>query len=141
MIDKAIAMALKAHEGKLDLAGRPYILHPLRVAMKFAGSEDLFSAAVLHDVVEDSSVTFAQISKAFNPFVAKVVDALTRREGEDYLIEFIPRCRENAFATLIKIADIEDNLDPNLLLALGDTGIAFVNRYLHALKILKEVKS
>jgi (p)ppGpp synthase/HD superfamily hydrolase len=138
MIDKAIAMALKAHKGQVDKSGRPYILHPLRVAMKFAGNGELFAAAVLHDVVEDSSITVAQISKAFNPFVAAVVDALTCRKGEVYITEYIPRCRENPIATLIKIADLEDNLDPTRLVALKDT--PFVDRYLRALKILKEVK-
>ena len=138
MIDKAIAMALKAHKGQTDKSGRPYILHPLRVAMKFAGCDELFVAAVLHDVVEDSPITVKDIEKAFGPKIADIVDSLTRREGEMYLTEFIPRCKLNSDALIIKIADIEDNLDPNRLLALGDTSIAFVNRYLQALKILRE---
>ena len=68
-----------------DKAGRPYILHPLRVAFKFTGDDEMYAAAVLHDVVEDSSVTIDNIFKAFSPYVAQIVDSLTRREGEVYL--------------------------------------------------------
>jgi len=139
MIEKAIAMALKAHKGQLDLAKMPYILHPLRVAFKFTGADDLFAAAVLHDVVEDSSITIEAIHKAFGPYVAEIVDRLTRREGEVYLTEFIPRCKKNQLAAAIKIADIEDNLDPERMLPISLEGFSRVKRYYQALKVLKGI--
>ena len=135
MIEKAIAMALKAHKGQTDLTGRPYILHPLRVAFKFTGSDEMFAAAVLHDVVEDSPITVSDIQKAFNPFVAEIVDSLSRREKELYLDEYIPRCKQNQFASVIKIADLEDNLSPERVLAVYKT--SRVGRYYQALQILK----
>jgi (p)ppGpp synthase/HD superfamily hydrolase len=137
MIDKAIAMAVKAHKGQVDKAGRPYILHPLRVAFKFTGDDEMYAAAVLHDVVEDSSVTIDNIFKAFSPYVAQIVDSLTRREGEVYLTEFIPRCKLNQAAAVIKIADIEDNLNPQRMLALSKEDLGRVKRYNQALKILR----
>jgi len=51
-IERAIAIAAEAHEGKVDKAGAPYILHPLRVMLKMATTEERI-VAVLHDVVED----------------------------------------------------------------------------------------
>jgi (p)ppGpp synthase/HD superfamily hydrolase len=137
MIEKSIAMALKAHKGQLDLAGNPYILHPLRVAFKFTGDEVMYAAAVLHDVVEDSSITVANIRKAFNPRIAEIVDSLTRRDGEDYLTEFIPRCKLNQSAAVIKIADIEDNLNPQRTLAPTKENLSRVKKYYQALEILR----
>ena len=51
-IERAIAIVAEAHEGKVDKAGAPYILHPLRVMLKMATTEERI-VAVLHDVVED----------------------------------------------------------------------------------------
>lgn len=137
MIDKAIAMALKAHKGKVDLSGFPYILHPLRVASNFIGCEELYVAAVLHDVVEDSPITVANIEKAFNHYVARIVESLTRIDGEPYLTGFIPRCKLNQESAVIKIADIEDNLDPRRILAPTKENLARVKKYYQALEILR----
>ncbi len=137
MIEKAIAMALKVHKGQLDLARNHYILHPLRVAFKFTGSEEMFAAAVLHDVVEDSAITIADIRKAFNPFVAEIVDSLSRREGEVYLTDYIPRVKQNQFAAAIKIADLEDNLNPVRALTPTKENLSRVKKYYQALEILR----
>jgi len=60
MLEKAIQCAVKAHAGQKDKAGAPYILHPLRIMMKMDNQAGMI-AAVLHDVVEDSSVTLADL--------------------------------------------------------------------------------
>jgi (p)ppGpp synthase/HD superfamily hydrolase len=52
-LKRAIAIAAEAHEGMVDKAGAPYILHPLRVMMRMETIQKMI-AAVLHDVVEDS---------------------------------------------------------------------------------------
>ncbi len=137
MIEKAIAMALKAHKGQTDLSGNPYILHSLRVAFKFTGDDFMFAAAVLHDVVEESAITIADIRKAFNPFVDEIVDRLSRREGEVYLTDYIPRVKQNQFAAAIKIADLEDNLDPKRMLPISLDGFRRIKKYHQALAILR----
>lgn len=105
----AIHVALYAHSGQRDKAGSPYILHPLRVMLAM-DSEEAMIAAVLHDVVEDSAVTVADIRDTFGGTVADAVDALTRREGEDYT-DFITRCGTNPLARRVKQADLHDNRD------------------------------
>lgn len=57
-LERAIEIARKAHEGQSDKGGAPYITHPLRV-MERAGPEEAKMAAVLHDVVEDTTVIIA----------------------------------------------------------------------------------
>ena len=53
LLEKALAIAVEAHRGQKDRAGKPYILHPLRV-MGRVSTEDEQIVAILHDVVEDT---------------------------------------------------------------------------------------
>ena len=65
--DKALMVALTSYSGRLDKAGLPHILHPLRVAAKFPGNEPWAVIAPLHDVVEDTFDTYRQITLASVP--------------------------------------------------------------------------
>lgn len=83
-LEKAIAIAVRAHEGQKDKAGAPYVLHPIRLMVRM-DSELEMTAAVLHDVVEDSAWTLELLrAEGFSEEVLEVVDHLTRREGESY---------------------------------------------------------
>lgn len=106
----AVALATKAHLGQKDKAGAVYINHPLRVMSRMSTDEEKM-AAVLHDVVEDTSITLQDLSVAGYPkAVVDAVDALSRRKGETYE-QFIERLMPNALARKVKIADLEDNMD------------------------------
>ena len=105
-LERAIAIAV---EGQKDKAGEPYILRPLRVMFAIEG-EDAQTAAVLHDVVEDSGWTLdAQRAEGFSETVVAAVDALTKREGEAYT-DFVARAAATPIGRAIKIADLRDNL-------------------------------
>jgi (p)ppGpp synthase/HD superfamily hydrolase len=83
----ALWLAEEAHRGQLR-KGRavPYVLHPVCVAsllLTAGADEDLVVAGYLHDVVEDSSVTLAEIEERFGPRVAHLVDEVTERKVED----------------------------------------------------------
>jgi (p)ppGpp synthase/HD superfamily hydrolase len=109
-LEKAILIAVEAHQGQTDKAGEPYILHPLRVMFRVS-SETEKIAGVLHDIVEDSAWTIADLRKeGFSEGVLAVVECLTRREKEGYE-EFIGRVQLNPAARSVKIADLEDNMD------------------------------
>ena len=60
LIEASLNIALRAYAGKVDKAGREYILHPLRVMAKMKTDEEM-SAALLHDVLEDSEITAEQL--------------------------------------------------------------------------------
>jgi len=108
---KALKFAVTAHGPQLDLDSLPYILHPARVAEHFVirGQWELAVAAVLHDTVEDTDTTMLDIGSEFGPRVMQLVDAVSRRSYETYA-EFIDRCSKDAEASLIKLADIRDNM-------------------------------
>lgn len=109
-LERAIEIALTAHTGDTDKTGATYIRHPLRV-MGEMDSETERIVAVLHDVVEDSEYELKDIEDEFGSDVCAAVDALTKRDGEAYLEEFIPRCAQNEIACHVKQADIKDNMD------------------------------
>ncbi|GED25145.1 hypothetical protein BAG01nite_12470 [Brevibacillus agri] len=114
-LEKAIALAAQAHAGQTDKGGNPYILHPLRVMLNMPTDETKI-AAVLHDVLEDTAVTVADLQAAgFSEPVIAAVIALTRREGEAYE-DFIRRAKQDAIARQVKLGEIEDNMDLSRIL-------------------------
>jgi (p)ppGpp synthase/HD superfamily hydrolase len=106
----AIALAAEAHKHQKDRAGKPYILHPLRLMFRMT-SEKAMTAAVLHDVVEDTEWTLEDLrEEGFPDDVLFAVDCLTQRKGEPYS-SLIQRAKLSPIAVRVKIADLEDNMD------------------------------
>lgn len=108
-LEKAIEIALDAHTEQEDKAGETYICHPLRV-MQAMDTETERIVVVLHDVVEDSEYELEEIEDEFGSEVCNAVAALTKRDGDDYLDDFIPRAADNDIARKVKRADIKDNI-------------------------------
>lgn len=116
-INDAIAMAVEAHSSQVDKNGQPYIFHPLRVMNEvyFKGADiSTIRAAVLHDVVEDTDVTLDAIEVIFGDQTAELVQIVSRLGDETYK-EFIEFIALDPDATLIKLADIRDNMNPDRL--------------------------
>ena len=78
---RAYEVAAKAHEGQIRNSGEAYISHPLAVATILAGlglDDITVAAALLHDAVEDTGVTLAELETEFGPDVAAIVDGVTK---------------------------------------------------------------
>jgi hypothetical protein len=115
-IEKPLQIAAKAHEGQKDKEGLPYILHPLRVMQKVQGEEAMI-VAVLHDVIEDTSVTAEHLRQAgFSDKVIASLLCVTHRKDEPYA-DYVVRCKGNDIARRVKLAELEDNsrLDRTIL--------------------------
>jgi (p)ppGpp synthase/HD superfamily hydrolase len=107
-IEKALEIAAQAHAGQKDKEGLPYILHPLRVLNGVEGEEAQI-VAVLHDVVEDTTVTLDDLRRAgFSETVLAAVQCVTHGNDEPYA-EYVVRCKANAIARQVKLADLHDN--------------------------------
>lgn len=106
-------LARRYHDGQVDRLGAPYIEHPRAVADLLAGGPaTLQAAAWLHDVLEHTAATTADLLVAGVPFeVVRLVEVLSRQPGEDYLA-FIERVCTDPAAVRVKIADALHNLDP-----------------------------
>ena len=137
-MDAAIQLARQAHEGQLDKGGRPYISHPLRVMGSVTGEHERMTA-VLHDVVEDTDVTLADLTRLGCPEpVRTAVDAVTKRPGEPAEL-YLARVAANPIAVLVKRADIADNLSPERLSRLDkQTQERLRAKYENALRLLAE---
>jgi (p)ppGpp synthase/HD superfamily hydrolase len=80
-IDKAIYWAIKYHAGQYRQSGEPYYSHPLEVAYMVADyllRTDIIITAILHDTIEDTSLTAEMIETAFGGKIAGQVEDLTR---------------------------------------------------------------
>ncbi|GAA2995063.1 phosphohydrolase [Actinokineospora diospyrosa] len=110
-VDDAIRIARAAHGAQLDKSGRPYIEHPLRVMASVTSEHERMTAA-LHDVVEDTAVTLADLAAAgCPPEVVAAVDAISKRP-EETQVEYLTRVVANPIARAVKHADIADNSAP-----------------------------
>lgn len=137
-IEKALQIAAKAHEGQKDKDGQPYILHPLRVMHTVAGSEAQI-IALLHDVVEDTSVTIEDLRAAgFSETILDGVRCVTHGKGESYAA-YVVRCKANPLGRQVKLADLEDNMRLTRLLLRPErleSDLARLRKYVLAYKFL-----
>ena len=126
IVARAEAIARAAHDGQVDKAGMPYADHPARVAARCAPDEEAMAAAWLHDVLEDTDVSAAQLRAHGIPdAVIAAVESLTRRHDEQ-ADDYYARVAANPLALKVKRADLADNSDPSRLaaLALQDRALA-----------------
>lgn len=113
-IEKAIEFATRAHEGQLRKSGEPFISHPLaveKILESWGMDEDTLVAGVLHDTVEDTSVTLDDIKNEFGESVAFLVDGVTKlsaaRSGMRDIDTYLPETRDNFLRLMIALgADI-----------------------------------
>lgn len=128
LVDKALQIAVNAHAGQLDKAGRPYILHPLRIMLQMQTDDEKITA-LLHDVLEDTELSAQDLLDEGIPFrIVDAVQVLTRLEDEHYSV-FMTRVRANELAVKVKTADIEDNLNLLRLKTLRPTDWVRILKY------------
>lgn len=109
MLDKAIQIAITAHNGQVDKANQPYILHPLRVMLSLEMEKERI-VGVLHDVIEDTNITYKYLKcEGFDDEILEAIKSVTRYGDETY-DEFINRVKLNPIAIKVKLADLEDNM-------------------------------
>ncbi len=84
---KAVHYGAAAHEKQIRKSGEPYITHPITVAIILADLRvdlDTLIAGILHDTIEDTDVTFADICEHFNQDIANLVEAVTKLDKLKY---------------------------------------------------------
>lgn len=137
LLEKAIIIATKAHDGQADKAGVHYILHPIRVSNRCRTDEERI-VAILHDTIEDTDVTPDYLlSEGFPKNIVEAVLSVTRNEGESYE-DFVIRSKQNPIGRQVKIHDLEDNMDITRLRQLTEKDLKRLNKYLTAYRFLIE---
>ena len=110
LLKKAIDFATKKHEGQMRKSGEPYITHPLSVAallVEWGMDTDTVVAGVLHDTLEDTDTTLAEIEEIFSRDIAFLVDGVTKvskaRSGMRDLNSYLPATKDNLAKLLIAV--------------------------------------
>lgn len=135
----ALSMATETHAGTNDRGGKPYILHPLRIMMRLRTDDlHLMALALMHDVVEDSSVSFKDLlEQGFSEEFVADLRLLTRSPGEEYM-DYIEKMRGNRRVLLIKEQDLRDNSDITRLKGVSEKDIARMVKYQTAFVKVRE---
>ncbi|MFS9149345.1 GTP pyrophosphokinase [Streptococcus infantis] len=135
MVDLALSIARQAHEGQLDKAGVDYIEHPIYVASQ-VDTEEEKAVALLHDVIEDSSVTAEELLNAGLPeTVVTAIQILSKKKGQDYQT-YLENVKSNPLARVIKLADLKHNSDLSRLSSVTDKDLERLEKYKKAIDFL-----
>ena len=115
LITKAFNFARQAHKGVKRLSGEPYIMHPIAVAQIASEEMGLGStsicSALLHDVVEDTSVSIEDLEKIFDKGITDALRLLTHDKSEPYWT-YVDRIKNsgNKLALAVKTNDLKHNI-------------------------------
>ena len=133
---RAMQLAYQAHHGQTDKAGLPYIHHPLHLAEQMT-EEVTTIAALLHDTVEDTSLTIADLqAEGFPADAIEAVRRLTHDPSVPYL-DYIRGLRDNPIAVAVKLADLTHNSDLSRLDTVTEMDLQRREKYQKAIQILK----
>ena len=124
VIYQSLVIAFNGHDGQMRKSGEPYIHHPIEVAKIVAKDIGLdyisIASALLHDVVEDTDVTFKDLNESVGNEISKIVNGLTKistlKKNEDYSIQaenyrrMLLTLHSDIRVILIKIADRLHNM-------------------------------
>lgn len=135
LIRKAMRICYAAHEGQVDKSGVPYVFHPLHLAEQMETEEEICTA-LLHDVVEDTKWTLAELeAEGFPASVLDAVRLLTREKDVSYMA-YIERLSGNRIARKVKLADLEHNSDLTRLLEVTERDLRRQEKYFLAKEFL-----
>jgi len=135
IVDLALSIARKAHEGQLDKAGVDYIEHPIYVASR-VDTEEEKAVALLHDVIEDSPVSAEELLQAGLPeTVVTAVQVLTKKKEQDYQT-YLETVKKNPLARVVKLADLKHNSDLSRLSSITEKDRERLKKYKKAIDFL-----
>ncbi|MDT8306012.1 MAG: GTP pyrophosphokinase [Anaerolineae bacterium] len=136
LLERAIAIALEAHQGQTDRYGVPYIIHPLAVMMQM-DSENEMMAAILHDVLEDSPLTLEYLrDQGFPAEVLEAVRLMTHDDESSSYQEYVRRLKPNPIAVKIKLADLRHNMDIRRMDGVKEQDVRRLEKYRRAWETL-----
>jgi (p)ppGpp synthase/HD superfamily hydrolase len=135
---KALRLCYEAHNGQLDKGGAPYVFHPMHLAEQMT-TEEATIVALLHDVVEDTKYTLADIAAlGFGDSVIEALALLTHDKSVSYN-DYIAEIKSNDIAKQVKLADLAHNADLTRLNVITEKDIARREKYLSSICTLSTV--
>ena len=134
---KALKVCFEAHKEQIDKTGMPYVFHPFHLAEQM-DDEISTVCALLHDVVEDTEMTFASLSEmGFPAAVIEVLNLLTHEDDVPYM-DYVKKIGTNPIAKKVKIADLTHNSDMTRLAQIDEKALKRNAKYAEALRLLRD---
>ena len=133
---RAMQIAFDAHREQVDKSGLPYVFHPFHLAEQMQ-DELTVCTALLHDVIEDTPTTLADL--AAQGFPKEVLDALallTHDEALPYM-DYIRKIARDPIAKAVKLADLAHNSDLSRLDTVDDYALTRAQKYREAIAFLQ----
>ena len=133
---KAMRISFEAHKNQVDKTGIPYVFHPMHLAEQMK-DEYGCCVALLHDVVEDTDMTFEDLQK--EGFPKEVIDALkllTHDLSVPYM-DYVKEIKKNDLARKVKLADLRHNSDLSRLDYIDEKAISRQQKYIQAIELLE----
>lgn len=132
---KAMKMAYEAHKDQYDKSGIPYIYHPIHLAEQM-NDESTICVALLHDVVEDTDISFEQLSEAgFSDEIISAIKLMTHDDSVPYM-EYVRKIKANPIAAAVKLADLRHNSDLTRLDTVDENVKQRAEKYNKAIQLL-----
>ena len=132
---KALKLSFDSHKEQVDKTGMPYVFHPFHLAEQMT-DEISTVCALLHDVVEDTDCTFADLlAMGFPQEVIEVLKLLTHEDGVPYM-DYVEKIKVNPTAVQVKLADLRHNRDETRLDVVDEWAKARAEKYKKAMEIL-----
>lgn len=136
LLELAIKVATEAHAGQVDKGGKPYINHPQAVAASLTNTEYKI-VAYLHDVCEDTSITFDDLKDmGFTYRIVNSIRLLTKTDELTYE-EYLRRLRMDSCARAVKMADLKHNMDITRIPNPSEKDYARIEKYKKSLAFLE----
>lgn len=134
----ALKLCFQAHKEQLDKSGMPYVFHPVHLAEQM-DTEESTIVALLHDVVEDSDYTLADLAAmGFSNSVMEALALMTHDPKVPYM-EYVKAISVNPLATKVKLADLHHNSDLARLDRVDERALSRFKKYEAAIELLESV--
>ena len=132
---KALKLSFEAHKDQVDKTGLPYVFHPFHLAEQME-DEATTCVALLHDVVEDTDMTFEDLEK--EGFTAEIIEALKLLTHDDAVpyMDYVMALKDHPIASKVKRADLMHNSDLSRLDVVSDFALERQAKYKRALELL-----
>ena len=135
VVKRALKLCFAAHAGQVDRSGIPYVHHPLHLAEQME-TEDEIVVALLHDVMEDTDYTLADLQAiGISDAAQEALLLLTHDDAVPYL-EYVRALKDNPLACKVKLADLHHNSQLSRLEQVTDRDRARLEKYTAARAIL-----
>lgn len=136
---KAMQICFAAHKEQVDKSGSPYVFHPFHLAEQMT-EEDAVCVALLHDVVEDSSYTLANLeAMGFPKAVLEGIALMTHDPAVSYM-DYVAAIGRHPVARKVKLADLRHNSDLSRLDTVTDRDLQRAEKYAAAITLLESME-